>query len=455
MADVNSSLPVKTLSPGDVQSIIVDATTPSQGLKIDSSGRIIVKLDDAAGNGITSQVNGTQQALDVGINVAGVQIDPRQIRALTAADIVTAQQGTSPWVTKDQSDGPVTPGTVASFSSLIGGQYNTALPTLTNGQQSAIQIDSSGRLLITATLSEDQNYGTVGATTLRTAAQIGNATGAADFNAGTTGAQTLRVQANQGASATAANGWFVKPTDGTNNQAYLATGEAKVSVTQPLPAGANTIGSVNQGTSPWITKDQADGSATGGTAGSFSMLSGGIFNTAAPTLTNGQQASLQLDSSGNLDVNLKTAIPSGTNTIGNVNVFSGGAANSPTNPIYVSSDSTPGTSVNDAKAASAITAGSSDNHDYTVTAGKTMYFDQAEAASAGAAKMEVFVETGVATGVFTSRFVKFNSTAFPSMRVSINNPITVAAGVRVRITMTNREVLSAENLYSTISGTES
>jgi hypothetical protein len=39
-------------------------------------------LRDAAGSLITSQVNGSQQALDVGINVAGVQIDPRQIRAL-------------------------------------------------------------------------------------------------------------------------------------------------------------------------------------------------------------------------------------------------------------------------------------------------------------------------------------------------------------------------------------
>jgi hypothetical protein len=55
-------------------------------------------LRDAAGSLITSQANGSQQALDVGINVAGVQIDPRQIRALTNADVVTVEQGTSPWV---------------------------------------------------------------------------------------------------------------------------------------------------------------------------------------------------------------------------------------------------------------------------------------------------------------------------------------------------------------------
>lgn len=39
----------------------------------------------------------------------------------------------------------------------------------------------------------DTNYGTVGASTLRSAAQIGNATGAAAFGAGSTSAQTLRV----------------------------------------------------------------------------------------------------------------------------------------------------------------------------------------------------------------------------------------------------------------------
>jgi len=49
----------------------------------------------------------------------------------------------------DTSAGPVTPGIVAANSSLTGGQFNTALPTLTNAQQSSIQLDSSGRLIVT------------------------------------------------------------------------------------------------------------------------------------------------------------------------------------------------------------------------------------------------------------------------------------------------------------------
>lgn len=46
----------------------------------------------------------------------------------------------------DAADGPVTPGTVASKSILTGGQFNTALPELTNTQQSAIQLDQNGRM---------------------------------------------------------------------------------------------------------------------------------------------------------------------------------------------------------------------------------------------------------------------------------------------------------------------
>ncbi len=47
-----------------------------------------------------------------------------------------------------QSQGSVAPGTAGTKSTLIGGVFNTSLPTLTNGQQSAIQLDSSGRQIV-------------------------------------------------------------------------------------------------------------------------------------------------------------------------------------------------------------------------------------------------------------------------------------------------------------------
>lgn len=50
--------------------------------------------------------------------------------------------------TQDASDGPVAPGAAASKSSLAGGQYNATLPTLTDGQQAAAQVDSRGRQIV-------------------------------------------------------------------------------------------------------------------------------------------------------------------------------------------------------------------------------------------------------------------------------------------------------------------
>lgn len=261
MADFDSSLPVRTQNPGDVAAKIVDATTPSQGLAIDASGKIASKLDDASGNGITSQTNGAQRALDVGINVAGVQIDPRQVRALTSADVVTANQGTA---------------------------------------------------------------------------------------------------------GSAAQGWFSRITDGTNTAAVKAASTAAVAA----------------------------------------------------------------------DPALVVAISPNNTPI----------------PVTISRDN-PGTEINNYNTAAAVASSGTSNHDYTVTALKTLLLTQIQAAASGKMKTEVQVETGVATGVFTSRFVQFNSTASPNMSVLLQAPISVAAGVRVRIIRTNLDN-QAQDVYSTICGQE-
>ena len=92
MADYNSSLPVRTETNGDVAVKVVDGTITSQTMTVNSDGSVNVRNEDGAGNLLTSQVNGSQRALDVGIDVAGVQIDPRQVRALTSSDTVTVVQ---------------------------------------------------------------------------------------------------------------------------------------------------------------------------------------------------------------------------------------------------------------------------------------------------------------------------------------------------------------------------
>lgn len=99
---------------------------------------------------------------------------------------------------KDASDGSVTAGTAASFSQLMGGQYNSTLPTLTNTQQSAIQLDSNGRLITSpsAPLSL-QGSGTIVAlngTVVATTAGYG----ALFFNITGTWVGTLQFQATNG-----------------------------------------------------------------------------------------------------------------------------------------------------------------------------------------------------------------------------------------------------------------
>lgn len=57
----------------------------------------------------------------------------------------------------------------------------------------AALVNENGEIVVGVSFSNDTDYGVVGPDTLRTASQIGNATGAADFGVGNIGAQTLRV----------------------------------------------------------------------------------------------------------------------------------------------------------------------------------------------------------------------------------------------------------------------
>lgn len=72
----------------------------------------------------------------------------------------------------------------------------SSLPVVIASNQSAIPVTQSGSwsvLTPSFPTTVDTNYGAVGASTIRTASQLGNATGSALFGAGTTTAQVLRV----------------------------------------------------------------------------------------------------------------------------------------------------------------------------------------------------------------------------------------------------------------------
>lgn len=308
MSDQNTSLPVRTQTNGDVVVQLVDGTVTSQKLAVDSSGRITAKLDDGAGNAVTSQTNGAQRALDVGINVAGVQIDPRSIRALTSADVVTANQGTAntatngwpvkptdgtnsqaylstgeakvsvtqplpagtnaigtvkaqlqdnagtaitlgqktmatsvPVVlssdqstlnTKDNADGPVTPGTVATNSMLSGSQFNTTLPTLTTGQQVATQVDSSGRAIVTLATAIPAGTNLIGGTNVFVGGTIASNSNPVPVSITSTPAGTLvnfyATSAALAAAASANLDYTITASKTMSTKQFWATGSGKI-----------------------------------------------------------------------------------------------------------------------------------------------------------------------------------------------------------------------------------
>lgn len=268
----------------------------------------------------------------------------------------------------------------------------------------ALNVDSSGRV---TTKLDDGNGNIV-------TSQANGAQRALDVGIDVAGVQI--DPRDQGNPNTVANSWPVKITDGTNISAVKAASTAAtvtdpsqvvaLSPNTPLPAGTNSLGTV------------------------LAKLEDGAGNAITSSAAGGTRP---------LDVALRD---------GSGNLYS----NSNPVPVYVSASSA-GTKIDDYKAATAIAAAGFDNHDYTVTAGKTLTFNQVEASASGKMKIEVQIETGVATNVFNSKFVKFNSTATPNMSVILQDAINVAAGVRVRIICTNEDK-AAQDLYSTICGVE-
>jgi len=149
-----------------------------------------------------------------------------------------------------------------------------------------------------------------------------------------------------------------------------------------------------------------------------------------------------------------TAISNGTVHAMDVSLHdSAGAAINAGNPLPVSFSETLGDEVHAYNTSAAVAANASVQHEYTVTALKTLNLKQILAAASGKMKAEVKVETGVAAGTYNTKAVRFNSTANPLADTLLSVPLVVLAGVKVRITLTNLDN-QAQDLYSTIIGTE-
>lgn len=264
-----------------------------------TAGVYSLGLTDYQGNGVTSNTaTGTRNALDIETIVSGSIIDPRVIRALTSAsdsiaatqsgtwsagrtwtlssgtDSIaavqsgtwTVQQGTPPWSVSQSGTwnitnitgtvslptGASTEATLAKLTQtqgsttsgqsgpLVQGAVTTAAPTYSNAQTSPLSLTTAGALRTDASASTQPVSGTVTAnagTNLNTSALATSA----NLTAGTAKVQQVDGSGNvQPAGDVAARKIFVQPTDGTNNQAYTSTGEARVSTLDKNATGALT-----------------------------------------------------------------------------------------------------------------------------------------------------------------------------------------------------------------------
>lgn len=183
----------------------------------------------------------------------------------------------------------------------------------------------------------------------------------------------------------------------------------------------------------------------------------GVYNAATNTKPGnlGMVGSSRSATPGDTTQTLRqTGIQNGTVIAMDVALFDElGAPYTTSNPLPVTSVDSEGTEINDYLDSATTAIGASVNHDYTVTSAKTLKLSQIYASASGKLKVEVAVETGIASGTFTSKFVGFNSVANPNIIIPVNENIAVAAGVRVRVILTNRD-LQIQDLYSTICGHE-
>lgn len=131
-----------------------------------------------------------------------------------------------------------------------------------------------------------------------------------------------------------------------------------------------------------------------------------------------------------------------------------GEAYTALNPLPTAPAASTGADVIDYKEAASVAKNASDDHDYTVTALKTLSVKSVEVAGSGKLKAEFQIETGVGAGTYDTIAVRFNSTASPNdATFTPREPIEVSAGVNFRVTITNRDN-QPQNVYSTIIGEE-
>jgi hypothetical protein len=326
---VSGATPTGTLSMG-----WDSANSKIRALKVDSSQNLLVDVSNA-----TLAV--TQSTSPWVISFTAPQHVIVDSGSVSISGAVSVTQGTSPWIVA----GVITP--ADSFANPTDAQDVFALNAgwdVTNGKWQRLQVDTG-----TGTLKVDPGTVTVTGT-------VGVTQSTSPWVISFTAPQHVIVDSG---AITVSGSVSISGTVGVTQSTspwvisftapqHVIVDSGTLSVTQGtspwvVSLASTTITgtvSVTQGTSPWVTEDLADGSVSGGTAGTFSLLTGGIFNTVAPVLTNGQQAALQLTASGALIVSTGGS-GGGTSAVDESLFILGSSSQTPVGGVFLGGSNVP------------------------------------------------------------------------------------------------------------------
>lgn len=162
-------------------------------------------------------------------------------------------------------------GTAAASALLTGGVYNSTPPTVTNGQQVALQLSAAGRLLVDAAITGGGDATAANQTSVQ--AVIGAATAPTKMNA-------------------AGGVYNSTPLTLTNGQSSALQLDANGYLNVNIKTGASS-GAVSQGST---------------TSGQTGLLMQGAVTTSAPSYTTAQTSPLSLTTAGLLRVAVESAV---------------------------------------------------------------------------------------------------------------------------------------------------
>lgn len=301
------------------------------GLKADGSGNLLVNPLGTASNGADGIATTTNNiaGLSFGYGFNGTTWDRLQVDAsknlkvsvttpLPAGSVVDVFAHAGGIMDAAGQNAPS-----AASELLIGGQFNTSPTTITSGNMSPLQLDSGGKLLVTASQATGTNLHIV------CDSGCSSSTAPADeavFTAATTpqspiggffqtsAATNPLTTGHMGAvQMTAQRAFFVNLRDSSGNEEGLSGQPLQVSLantasnatrvnTSAAQSGTWTVGlsasqSINVLGSAGAAMDAAGQNAT---SPANELLIGGQFNTTPTTLTTGHISPLQLDSAGKL-----------------------------------------------------------------------------------------------------------------------------------------------------------